>query len=133
MGDSIGGLDAAYHRVFDLLSHSSIKQLASVIRPPISLSSSPTRLRSEIIHYVRKNYAKIGTKFYPGLISIILERVSERALSTDLEEPRTEEELTPLIRKAIKRSGHTPYVAHWVRTRHLEFESHRARNSVPCA
>jgi len=109
IGTSFGGLDAAYDRVFHLLSHGSLKQMASVIRPPVRLSSSPTRLRSEVTHYVRKNYGRIATKFYPGLISIILERVSGRALSTELDEPRTEEELKPLIRKAIKGLGFTPY------------------------
>jgi len=109
IGKSIGGLDAAYDRVFHLLSHGSLKHVTSVIHPPVSLSSSPTRLRTEITHYVRKNYGKIATKFYPGLISIILERVSERALSTELGEPATEEKLKPLIRKAMKDLGFTPY------------------------
>ena len=109
MGSSIRGLDAAYDLVFNTLSHRSLKQVASVIRPPVPLSSSPVRLRSEIAHYVRKNYGKIATKFYPGLISIILEMVDERALSTELDEPRTEEELKPLIRKGISHMGFTAH------------------------
>jgi hypothetical protein len=40
---------------------------------------------------------------------MILERVRERALSTDLDEPRTENELKPLIRKAIKDLCFAPY------------------------
>jgi len=109
MGESIGGLDLAYHRVFNLLSHDSLKEVTSVIRPRISPSSSPTLLRREVVRFVRKNYGVIGTKFYPGLIAIILEKVSLRNLSSDLDEPSAEEELKPLIRRAVKNLSFTPY------------------------
>jgi hypothetical protein len=109
MSSSIRGLDAAYDLVFNMLSHGSLKQMASIIHPPVPLSSSPLRLRNEIAHYVMKNYGKIATKFYPGLVSIILEMVNERALSAELDEPKTEEELKPLIRKGIRNIGFIAY------------------------
>jgi hypothetical protein len=109
MGETIGGLDSAYRDVFNMLSQGSLKKVASVIHPKVSSSSSPNLLRREITHFVRKNYGVIGTKFYPGLISIILDKVSEKALSSDLDEPHAEVELKPLIRRAAKDLGFTPH------------------------
>jgi len=109
MGERIGGLDSAYRHVFNLLSQDSLKKVASVIHPKVSLSSSPTLLRREIVHFVRKNDGVIGAKFYPGLIGIILDKVDEKALVSDLDEPSTERELKPLIRRAVKDLGFTPH------------------------
>ena len=109
MGKTIGGLDSAYRDVFNMLSQGSLKEVASVIHPKVNLSSPSTSLRREVIRYVRTTSGVIGTKFYPGLISIILEKVSEKALSSDLDEPHAEVELKPLIRRAAKDLRFAPH------------------------
>lgn len=105
MGTSIGGLDSAFDQMLDQLSQSSLKQAARVIHPPINLSSSSTFLRNEIIRFVGRNYGERATIFYPALERFLLDNVDTRLLLSDLEEPRREQDLKPVMKRAIRTLG----------------------------
>lgn len=96
---SIKGIEQAYFKVLDLLPRSSLKELAQQIRPRVPLSSSPRVLRREVEEYITRNYK--GSKFYVGLIEFMKDTLPKTSLSSVLSEPKREEDLKPLIKKAL--------------------------------